>query len=266
MPHAPILIPSVAGEREGKVQSTIDAMRETARRAIATRPDAIVLISPHSPRLQEAFGIWDGERLFGTLKLFAAPHEGVDFPCDAFLSDQIARHAGQRGLRTEPIAGMALDHGAVVPLWFLAEAGWRGPVVVLALSAAEDSRVVGLGEAVADAAARAGKRVAFIASGDMSHRLTADAPCGFDARGAQFDRWLIGNLRRGAHRELLDSSANLKRAAREDALDSVLAGLGATGFDATGSEVLSYEGPFGVGYGVAILYCEPCSEKPCLSH
>ena len=261
MPHAPILVPSVAGEREGKVQSTIDAMRETARRAIATRPDAIVLISPHSPRPHTAFGIWDGERLFGTLKLFGAPDEGVDFPSDAFLSDQIAQNAGRRGLRTQPIAGVALDHGAVVPLWFLAEAGWSGPVVVLALSATEDSRVVGLGEAVAEAAARVGKRVAFIASGDMSHRLTADAPCGFDARGAQFDQWLIGNLRRGAHRELLDFSPNLKRAAKEDALDCVLVGLGATGFDAAGSEVLSYEGPFGVGYGVAILYCESCSDK-----
>jgi MEMO1 family protein len=67
---------------------------------------------------------------------------------------------------------------------------------------------------------------------------------------------LIGTLRRGGHRELLDFSPELKEAAEEDALDSVMVALGATGFNATGTEVLSYEGPFGVGYGVAILYSE----------
>jgi aromatic ring-opening dioxygenase LigB subunit len=241
MPHAPILIPSVAGERAGKIRSTIAAMRKAARRAVASRR-------------QEAFGIWDGERLFGTLKAFGAPEEGVDFPGDAPLAHQIAHHAARRGVKTGPIAERALDHGTVVPLWFIAETGWTGPVVVLALSLTEDSEFVEFGEVVAAAAARLRKRVAFIASGDMSHRLTADAPCGFDAQGAEFDHWMMRKLRRGAHRELLHFSPLLKGGAKEDALDSVLVAVDATGFDATGSEVLSYEGPFGVGYGVAILY------------
>jgi MEMO1 family protein len=266
MPHAPILIPTIAGERAPRVQSTIAAMREAARRAVASRPDAIILISPHAPRRQEAFGIWDGKRLFGTLKAFGAHEEGVDFPNDASLARQIAHYAAQRGVRTGPIADLALDHGTVVPLWFIAETGWTGPIVVLALSLAEDSELVEFGEAVAEAAARLGKRAVFIASGDMSHRLTADAPCGFDARGVEFDYWLISKLRQGAHRELLDFSPLLKKGAREDALDSALVALGATRFDATGSEVLSYEGPFGVGYGVAILYDVPGIDKPCLSH
>jgi len=166
MPHAPILIPSVARERVGRIQSTVAAMRETARRAAATVADAVVIISPHAPREPEAFGIWTGERLRGTLKAFGAPEERVDFQNDATLAAQIAHHAAQRGMRIEPITDLALDHGTVVPLWFVGEA------------------------------------------------------------------------------------------AEEDALDSLLVALGATGFNANGTEVLSYEGPFGVGYGVAILYSE----------
>jgi MEMO1 family protein len=256
MPHAPILIPSIASKRVGRIQSTIAAMRESARRAVATRADAVVIISPHAPREPEAFGIWSGERLHGTLKAFGAPEEGVDFQNDTTLAAQIACHAAQLGVRTEPIPDLALDHGTVVPLWFVAEAGWHGPVVVASLSLTDHWNVVPFGEAIADAAANTGRRVAFIASGDMSHRLTSGAPNGFDARGAQFDQWLIGTLRRGAHRELLDFSPELEEAADEDALDSVMVALGATGFNATGTEVLSYEGPFGVGYGVAILYSE----------
>ena len=268
MPHAPILIPAVAGERVRRIQSTVDAMREAARRAVATCVDAVVVISPHAPREPEAFGIWSGERLLGTLKAFGAQEEGVDFQNDTTLAAQIAHQAAQRGVRTGPITEMALDHGTVVPLWFVAEAGWQGPVVVLGLSLTHHLKVVEFGEAIADAAARTGKRVAFIASGDMSHRLSLGAPCGFDARGAEFDRWLIGTLRRGDCRELLDFSPDLEEVAAEDALDSVLVGLGAIGFNANGNEVLSYEGPFGVGYGVAILYSEavPRFEKPWLRH
>ena len=68
MPHAPILIPAVAGERAARIRSTIAAMREAVRRAIATDADVVVVISPHAPRKPEAFGIWTGERLRGTLE------------------------------------------------------------------------------------------------------------------------------------------------------------------------------------------------------
>ena len=162
-------------------------------------------------------------------------------------------------MRTETISEGELDHGAVVPLLFVAEAGWRSPIVILSLDLGEDRNVVNFGEAVAQAAEDTGRRVAFIASGDMSHRLTPNAPYGFDPRGAKFDQWLVSRLRRGAYRELLSFSADLKEAAGEDALDSVLVALGATAFKTTGSELLSYESPFGVGYAVAILYAEVAS-------
>ena len=264
MPHAPILIPAVAGERSARIRSTIAAMREAARRAVASGADTVVVVSPHAPRKPETFGIWTGQRLRGTLEAFGAPEEGVDLPNDATLGAQIAHQAAQRGVRARPIADLTLDHGTVVPLWYVAEAGWQGPVVAAGLSLTDHFKVVEFGEAIADAAANLGRHVAFIASGDMSHRLTLGAPCGFDARGAEFDRWLMDTLRRGGYRELLNFRQDLEDAAAEDALDSVLVGLGATGFNANGTEVLNYDGPFGVGYGVAILYSKvvPSFAKP----
>lgn len=95
-----------------------------------------------------------------------------------------------------------------------------------------------------------------IASGDMSHRLTANAPCGFDRRGLEFDRCLIDTLRRGDYRALLKFNPELEKEAAQDALDSVLVALSAVGFESAGAKVLNYEGPFGVGYCVAILYSD----------
>ena len=58
MPHAPVLVPVVGGHRGREVAASIEAMRQAAARLVASRPDTLVLISPHSPRRAEAFGVW----------------------------------------------------------------------------------------------------------------------------------------------------------------------------------------------------------------
>ena len=252
LPHAPILIPSVAGKRMERLQATIAAVREASRRVLATGADTIIVISPHGPRQPDAFGIWSDERLLGTLEPFRAPDQGVSFWNDSVLVAQITRRANERGLPLEAVTDLDLDHGTIVPLWFLAEAGWNNRVVAFSLSLDHNLNVVELGALIAKAADDIGRRVAFIASGDMSHRLTSRSP--FEAQGSEFDHWLLRTLRRGDHHELLGFNPDLREAAAEDALDSVLVAMGAIGFKAAGSEVLSYEAPFGVGYGVAILY------------
>jgi aromatic ring-opening dioxygenase LigB subunit len=161
---------------------------------------------------------------------------------------------GRQGQETWMIEDAELDHGAVVPLWFLAEAGWNGPTMVVSLCHPGQADVVTFGMALRQAAYDAGGRVAFLASGDMSHRLTPEAPCGFEPRAAAFDRWLVETVRAGDYQGLLQPDPALESLAGEDALDSILVATGATDFHSSGHEMLSYEGPFGVGYGVAILF------------
>ena len=45
-------------------------------------------------------------------------------------SEAITAEARARKLPTWEIHHHGLDHGALVPLWFLAEAGWRGPTYI----------------------------------------------------------------------------------------------------------------------------------------
>jgi AmmeMemoRadiSam system protein A len=147
-----------------------------------------------------------------------------------------------------------LDHGATVPLWFLAAAGWRGPTVVVGLNYPGEPGRQELGAAIRAAAMRAERRVGIIASGDMSHCLRPGAPAGFHPRAKEFDAAFIGILRAGRYRDLLDFDGELQLLAAEDALDATVIAAAAVNWDATGHKVLSYEGPFGVGYGVALLH------------
>jgi len=254
MPHAPVLVQAVGRERIDKVAGSVAAMRRAATRLVSTESQALVLVSPHSPRKSDSFGIWGGEMLHGTLAAFGAVEAQIELPADGQLAERIVREASVRGIGTWEIDEFQLDHGATVPLWFIVEAGWKGPTVVVSLNHPGQPGAAGFGLAIASAASALDRRIALVASGDMSHRLTRCAPAGYEPRAAEFDRWLIETIRRGDYRALLEVDLELERLAGEDALDSVLLAADATGFDATGHEVLSYEGPFGVGYGVAILH------------
>jgi AmmeMemoRadiSam system protein A len=257
MPHAPVLIPALAGERLADVSATVNALREVARHVVQSRPDTLVVISPHGPRRRHSFGVWDGAKLTGDLARFCAPEISVSLPNDVPLATGIAEKAETAGIATWFIGPHELDHGAVVPLWFLVEAGWAGPLVVLSLATSGLNGDFELGEAISAAATRLGRQVAVIASGDMSHCLTPTAPGGYDSRAALFDRNFIQNLRRGDLPGAVSAEANLVTAAGEDVIESTAVACASVRWNATGHRVLSYEGPFGVGYGVAILYEAP---------
>ncbi|MCU0785166.1 MAG: AmmeMemoRadiSam system protein A [Verrucomicrobia bacterium] len=256
MPHAPILVPAVGGKRGDAAAATCRAMRDAANCVLGCRPEALVLISPHSPRKRGAFGLWSGDRLEGSFEQFAAPQVAVSFPNDRRLADAIISGAQGRSLQTWAIRDRSLDHGALVPLWFLADAGWSGPIVILSLGYPAEGGLSDLGEAIAAAANSLQRRVAVIASGDMSHRLTANAPCGYHPRAHHFDQTFIRLLGNGEYRGLENIDPQLRECAAEDAVDSTLIAAAAVGWKADGHQVLNYEGPFGVGYGVAILFAK----------
>jgi MEMO1 family protein len=89
-----------------------------------------------------------------------------------------------------------------------------------------------------------------IASGDLSHRLTPDAPYGYRPEGPVFDRTVIDSLRGREWQRIEGLDPDLIEEAGECGLRPLGILLGAARAAGLTSEVLSYEGPFGVGYPV----------------
>lgn len=275
MPHAPVLVPSVAKELHAQVRRTLSALANAARHALAARPDTVLLISPHAPRSPHAFGLWQTPQLRGSFEQFGSDEDHVDLPLDRAFTDRLENEASRRGLPTWRISGKALDHGAAVPLAYLSAAGWTGPTVVVSLNQPGGGGLEEFGQAIAVTAEALGRRLAVIASGDLSHRLTASAPGGFHADGSRFDHTFIELLQSGTPGELRHLDPVLRDHASEDAVDSTRVALAAAGNTTPGRTVLSYEGPFGVGYGVAILFEDQATDPmvtaatavhPMLSH
>jgi AmmeMemoRadiSam system protein A len=144
----------------------------------------------------------------------------------------------------------------LVPLFFVRESGYRGPVVVVAPPFPGRQTEVLFGEVLREAARSVGERWAVLASGDMSHRLTFDAPLGFHPRAASFDEAFVEFVRTGDLRSAIGIDMTLADTAAEDVVQSTAVAAGAIGFRTRGLKVFSYEGPFGVGYLEALLYSD----------
>ena len=91
----------------------------------------------------------------------------------------------------------------------------------------------------------------FIASGDMSHKLKDDGPYGYNEEGPKFDTLVCEIFKRNKLELLFGLEDDMVDGAAECGLRSFMMLAGALdGTNHTG-ELLSYEGPFGVGYAVA---------------
>ena len=91
-----------------------------------------------------------------------------------------------------------LDHGILVPLSYLQQAGLPTiPVLAISIGYLPLLELYAFGGIIRDAAAALGKRVAIVASGDMSHYLKSEGPYEYNPDGARFDASVRQLLARG---------------------------------------------------------------------
>lgn len=256
-PHPPIMVPEVGGDAIAEVRSSIDAMAELTRRLITSGAETVILISPHAPLEASAFVAYDGPQLYADFSNFRAPTATVHFELDDELLNEITRVAAEQSLATVRIKGFDLDHGTAVPLYFLQRNGWLGRVVALGYSFLSNEDHVRFGNCIKQAIGKVGRSVAFIASGDLSHRLRLDAPAGYNPDAHLFDEEVVEAIRSNSTGRIVNIDQELRRLAGECGYRSMLVAIGvAEGLESSG-EVISYEAPFGVGYLVAQLVSEP---------
>jgi len=263
VPHPPIMVPEVGGKEAERVRATQDALLELGRRIKDSGAETLVIISPHGPVFSDAVGIIITPRAAGDLRRFAAPDAAVNRPVDMELAEAVMREARALDLHTVGIdenlarryrgVSTGLDHGFVAPLYWLERGGADLPLLPVGMSLMPRDRLYAFGLAVRRAAERLGRKTALVASGDLSHRLTPDAPAGYHERGKEFDAEVVEAFRTGEVERLLALDKALAECAGECGLRSIIMMLGALDGRRFTSEVLSYEGPFGVGYMVAAV-------------
>ena len=247
------MVPEVGRESIAGVVDSIDAMSELTKRVIDSGAESVVLISPHAPLEVDAFVAYGGPEVSGDFAHFNAPGTYFNLPVDEELLAAIREVATAEQYELTTLPEHELDHGTAVPLYFLLRNGWRGKVVTLGYSFLSNDDHLRFGSCIRSAVDQVGRRVAFIASGDLSHRLKPQAPAGYNPNAHVFDEQVVAALRSNEPQRIVDMDFNLRRLAGECGYRSMLVAIGASSELPWSCEVLSYEAPFGVGYLVAQL-------------
>ncbi len=263
VPHPPIILPQIGQGQEREIRTTIAAYREIARRVRKLQPDTLVIVSSHATSYADYFHISPGKKARGDLKRFGAEMVQVSAVYDeefVFALEQNAKRAGlPAGTRGE--REKALDHGTLIPLTFLAENDLPCEVVRVGLSGMDAAAHYRFGKCVKKTAEELKRDVVLVASGDLSHKLLESGPYGFSASGPKFDRLATQAMAKGDFFSLLNMDASLCEEAAECGLGTFWILAGALDRSKVKSELLSYEGPFGVGYAVAAFTPEGADEN-----
>ena len=258
VPHPPLIIPDVGGGGEKKIQRTIDAYKKVAEAIASLQPETIVLLSPHQIMYSDYFHISPGKGAGGDFGQFRAGRTAMEVSYDTEFVRALCETAEEAGLSAGTLGEREkkLDHGTMVPLYFVNQHWTEYRLVRIGLSGLPLTAHYRLGQCIRAAAQTLGRNTVVIASGDLSHKLKEDGPYGYQEEGPVYDARIMDVMGRGAFGELLEFSEDFCERAAECGHRSFTIMAGA--FDRTGVEtkLLSYEGPFGVGYGI-------CSYRPC---
>ncbi len=230
------------------MRATAEGIRELDGILSTVDATLAVVISPHSPSSMTSLPVRRAARASGDLSRFRAPQVRVEAQVDVMLAAALVADGQRAGFSLTWAEETDLDHGVVVPLHSLPRTMANKRCIFLGVSGWPLNRFVEFG--VWLQTRLRDRSAVLIASGDLSHRLTPDAPYGFRAEGPVFDRLVIDALR-GRHWEQIESlDADLVEEAGECGLRPLAILLGAGRAAGLNSQVLSYEGPFGVGYPV----------------
>ncbi len=270
LPHPPVIIPGVnhGPHRAGR---TVEAIRRLAADLARIKPDTVVVISPHAPSFSDFLFLYDAPLLKGDLRQFGAPQISLSFEQDQELHQEIVRRLEKSGIagggldkeqmRQFQITDM-LDHGVIVPLYYLAEQIKSFKLVAMSSSNLPLTQLYQAGELIRQAAVRLNRRIVIIASGDQSHKVNPESPYGDCPEGEAFDNLIVQGLSAGDLVQLLSIDSQLRQRAAECGYRSLVMLCGAFSRQAVRTEVQNYEAPYGIGYCVAAIWPDPRCPDP----
>lgn len=250
-PHSPLLLPSIGKENVEQLQQTREAMKELAEELYATMPDTVVVISAHTNRHKDAFSINLHDPYGIDLTEFGDYSDEHTFRPNVKLIDRLQRHARKEGVPLTLNSNEALDYGTVVPLLMLTEKLPGINIVPISYSNLDAKTHVEFGRLLKEVLMRSDQRIAVVASGDLSHCLSSEAPVEYNPLGETFDETVREAVKDLVTSKLLTMDDETIESASECAYEPLLMLFGVLDRMNVKSKILSYEAPFGVGYLVA---------------
>lgn len=253
VPHPPMIVPAVGRGSEEQVIKTSEAYDEVAKKIAEIKPDTIIISSPHAPMYADYMNMSSGRGEKGSLADFRAPEVKFDETYDSELVAEIEMLATREGLDAGTLGrqNTGLDHGTMVPLYFIEKYYKDFKLVRTGLSGLALTKHYELGMLIAKACEQLGRNAVYVASGDLSHKLQPYGPYGFAPEGPEYDKRIMDVAERAAFDEMFDFDETFCEKAAECGHRSFVMMAGALDGKSVEAKVYSHEDVTGVGYGIA---------------
>ncbi len=247
VPHSPLLLPTVGKEHRAKLAATVAALQEVEQGLYLAKPDVVVIIAPHGARYPDAFSINLSQNYTGNFKTFGDFSTTINVKGDFMLIDHLQRLMREENVPFTLTSNGDLDYGFLVPIQLLTS-HLTTKFIPISPSLLDGKAHYDFGRQLKRILHADPKRVAIIASADLSHKLGPESPGGASAEGPQFDAGIKAALETNDIAKLMAMSPSLVEGAGQCGYRPIMIMLGALDEINVSSKVLSYEAPFGVGY------------------
>ena len=254
VPHPPLIVDEVGKERIDSIRETYNSYMEIARQIGKLKPDTIIVSSPHDPYYSDYFYLPAEEVGTGSFDRFGAPEVSFNQKYDVELIEKIENLSKEKGFPCGRKSTVALDHGTMVPLYFINKFYKDYNLVVVGLSDISLEANFEMGKIINEAVNKLDRKVVYIASGDLSHKLQENGPYGFIEEGPIYDKRIIEVMSNARFKDLLEFDLDFLDKAAECGHRSFIMMSGFLNNIKVKPKFYSHQDITGVGYGICSYY------------
>ncbi|OGH64866.1 MAG: AmmeMemoRadiSam system protein B [Candidatus Magasanikbacteria bacterium RIFCSPHIGHO2_01_FULL_41_23] len=254
VPHPPVLLPNAPEVARDRLASTRAALAILEQELYVSRPNLLIIISPHAGTFLNAFTVHGHPTLTSCFAEFGDVVTKRTWLGAPEMAAKISHRPNQKVIPVQMSGEERLDHGVSIPLLFLTEHLANLKILPLGFSNLPPKKHFEFGELIKEVLMEESLRCAVVASGDLSHTLTPKSPGKFNPRGKEFERTIIELLCAKNTVGIANMDPALVLAADECGYRSILILLGILKNSDSAFQVLAHEAPFGVGYLTGIFH------------
>lgn len=248
VPHSPLLLPSIGKEHQQKLAKTLAAFQDIEQSLYLSKPETLCIIAPHGPRYPDSFSANMAGSYTGTLKSFGDFSTTATAKSDFMLIDRAHRKMREEGVPFTLTSSEEIDYGYSIPILLLTSHLQNWKLFPVSPSMMDGKAHFEFGRQLKRVIHAETRRVAVIASADLSHKLTAESPGGASQEGPLFDAAVQAAIMENDPNKLLSLPVETVENSGQCGYRPISALLGTLENMNTTPHLLSYEAPFGVGY------------------
>lgn len=254
VPHPPVAVDEIGKDSNDNITETINNYNKIAKEISDLKPETIIISSPHAPFYRDAFYIIDDDYTSGDFERFGCKELFFKENVDTELKDELIKLAKEKDIPVANLHDVPLDHGTMVPLYFIEKYIKDFNIVVVGISDISLESNYKMGTLIKEVTDKLNRRVVYVASGDLSHKLQDYGPYGFDENGPVYDKRVMEVMKKADFKELLNFDLDFLDKASECGHRSFIMMGGALDNIKVTPKYYSHQDITGVGYGICSYY------------